>query len=200
MAAFATFATVPGTKGRGQVKKVRCAISASSLEDSRRKGRVNIATSEELVAAELARAEAKYGKPLKAQITSTPGDPSRLDSYFALRKQLLLDTAFIGALGACASWAISTPTATLSYIAGVSASLVYVVLLSRGVDRIAEGASTAGRAFDGLQPPRVALLALLVAIAAKNHEHVQLLPLIIGFFSYKLATVLPLISGEAFSE
>lgn len=116
-----------------------------------------------------------------------------LSEYRALRATLLGDTLFIGALGVAAGWAFGDANTAGSVALGCVGSCAYVFLLSRGVDRL-------GNSGDSLAPARAAVLALLVVVAAKNKEVLQVLPVMMGFFSYKVATLLPLITGAAFED
>lgn len=207
----------------------RLTISANSLEDSKRRAKSsydNIPDLNQQYIAELNWVERKYGpKRLKnkdilkesqtsilrpdgvAQPTTrnpAPTDaPSQADAdlsqYKALRNQLFSNTLFVGGLGACAFWGFGTARDAASFAIGLAGSLAYVALLSRSVDRLAEGAKTAGvSGGDALQPARIAVLVLLVLASAKNREHVAILPVLFGFFAYKAATLLPLLTGEAF--
>lgn len=116
-----------------------------------------------------------------------------LAKFDALRNRLLSDTAFVGILAMCATWAVADVRATISMGLGVAGSLAYVFLLARGVSRI----SASG---DSLAPARLILLGALVVGAARRREVFDVLPVMLGFFSYKVATVLPLLTGEAFDD
>jgi hypothetical protein len=116
-----------------------------------------------------------------------------IDAYKALRLRLVSDTVFVGALAVCAGWAAGDVSTAASVALGAAGSLVYVLLLSRGVDSMTGGG-------DALAPARVAVLALLVVGAARHRDFFQVVPVMLGFFSYKAATLLPLVTGEAFDE
>lgn len=115
------------------------------------------------------------------------------EAYAALRGKLLSDTAFTAALAVCGGWAFGDTTTAASIALGSVGSLAYVFLLGRGVDRI-------GKSADVLGPARAAVLALLVAFSAKHRDVLQVLPVVLGFLTYKLATLFPLLTGEAFDE
>jgi hypothetical protein len=195
----------------------------SSLEDSKKRARSaydNIPDLHEQYIRELKRAETKYGRDkfpkdvaaeaaspilrppgVRAKARPAPADSAvqeagrlrSLAQYRETRGKLLADTAFVGALGVCAGWAFGDVNTAASVALGVAGSIAYVVLLARGVDRLAGSR-------DPIAPARVALLALLVIGAAKRRETFQVVPVMLGFLSYKLATILPLLTGEAFDD
>jgi hypothetical protein len=206
------------TKSRGSLGP-RC----SSLEDSKKRARSpydNIPDLNQQYIKELQRAEAKYGqdkfpKDVAAEAAVSILRPSgvrakerptvvdreaqlaererSLAQYQSLRAKLLSDTVFVGVLGVCAGWALGDPATAASVALGVAGSIAYVVLLARGIDRLAGTG-------DPLAPARVAVLALLVIGAAKHRETFQVVPVMLGFLSYKIATILPLLTGEAFED
>lgn len=136
-----------------------------------------------------------------SQTSSQPatGDKRNLDGYISVRNQLIGNTMFLGAMGLCGMWGIGSLKQVTSFGVGLLGSLAYVVLLSRSVDRLADGAKESGmQAGDALQPARVALIAILLIGAAKNGDKLEVLPVLFGFFTYKLATLVPLLTGEAF--
>lgn len=116
-----------------------------------------------------------------------------LAAYRALRATLLSDTLFVGALAVAAGWAFGDVYTARSVALGCVGACAYVFLLSRGVDRL-------GSTGDALAPARAAVLALLVVYSAKHKEVLQVLPVMMGFFTYKVATLLPLITGAAFED
>lgn len=116
-----------------------------------------------------------------------------LAAFKQLQGKLLGDTLFVGALAVCGGWAFGDVNTAKSLALGCVGSCAYVFLLARGVDRV-------GSTGDALAPARAAVLALLVIYSAKHRDTMQVLPVMFGFFSYKVATLLPLITGEAFDD
>ena len=126
-----------------------------------------------------------------------------LGGYARLRGRLLGDTVTVGALGVAAAWGLGTARDAGSCALGVVAGLGYVWLLARGVERLATAARESGGmagASDGLQAARVGLLAAVVVGSARRAESVSVLMVVLGFLSYKVATLLPLVTGEAFDD
>lgn len=134
-------------------------------------------------------------------ITAATTDTSELDlsGYEHIRKRLLGDTLFVGALGLCGVWAMGEVRDVASFAFGVGVGVAYVWLLSRSVDRMSDAARSTGAAMgDPLQAARVALVALAVVGAARNSDRFSVLAVILGFLTYKIASVLPLVTGEAY--
>ncbi|CDF33367.1 putative ATP synthase protein [Chondrus crispus] len=122
-----------------------------------------------------------------------------LEQYNRIRSELLVNTIFVGMLGFCVAWGFGTVKEVQSFMMGLVGSMAYVYLLSRSVDRMATAARETGTmSGDALQPARLAILVLLVIASAKNSDKLSVLPVLFGFFTYKVATLLPLLTGEAF--
>lgn len=127
--------------------------------------------------------------------------PSQADlsQYKRLRNQLLGNTLFLGAIGLCVAWSFGSMKEVESFAVGLLGSVCYVYLLSRSVDRLADAARETGRqSWDSLQAARIAILVLLVVGSARNADKLSVVPVLLGFFTYKVATVTPLLTGEAF--
>ena len=137
---------------------------------------------------------------LRPEYTVARESKESLEGYQRLRFKLLSDTAFLGTLGCCVVWSIGTLKAVGSYGLGVGASLVYLTLLSRSVDRLADAAKNEQGGADGLKPARIALLCLMFVAVGKNRQNFDILPVVMGFLTYKVATIIPLITGEAFED
>lgn len=208
------------------LRKAKCCdrvwIAARAADgDKTAKRSTGMQRKSEEYARELAWAERKYGRRLRRPPEKHPetvqsvetetnerdtGIADERDSkalakaakeYDLLRWQLVSDTQFIGALITAAAWAFGSVTSAESAAFGSLFGLFYVFLLSRG---IAGSAPLAGQVEDKTQGARIGLIVGLIFIVAKSHGNLQIIPAIFGFLSYKLAFILPLISGEAFAE
>lgn len=197
----------------------------NSLEESKRRARSqydNIPDLNEQYLAELGRVERKYGParlqgkdvvkeaqqnvlrpegrlPPKVIENKAPDEPAELSSYIQIRNRLLGDTITVALLGASAFWMFGTVRLTASFGVGAMGSIAFVILLSRSVDKMAEAARNNGAPLgDPLQPARIGIIVFLVLASAKNRNTLDVLPVLLGFFSYKVASLLPLFTGEAF--
>lgn len=126
-----------------------------------------------------------------------------LEPYRRVQRALVGDTLTLGALAVAAAWAGLPATDARSVAVGVAASLVYVYLLGRGVDRLADGALASGGAAgaaDGLAPARIGIAGLVLVGAARSGGAVHVLPALAGFFVYKVAALMPLVTGAAYED
>lgn len=172
--------------------------------------------SEAEYARELAWVERKYGRRLRssskgAEVEVTYGaeamevvDARSVEAateatkeYERLSRRIVGDTAFVGAVISAAGWAFGSVASAESVLLGSAVSLFYVFLLSKGVGG---GAGLPGKGEDRTQGSRLAVIVCLVFVVAKSGGQLQILPAILGFLSYKIAFILPLISGEAFLD
>ncbi|KAG6551153.1 hypothetical protein Mapa_007388 [Marchantia paleacea] len=123
--------------------------------------------------------------------------------YLKLKRDLQITTLGIGGLCAVSTYFAYSPQVAASYGAGLLGALVYVRMLGSSVDSI--GAQDAGSAARGaLGQPRLLVPVVLVmvynrwnALAVPEYDvmSLQLIPMLVGFFTYKAATLV-----ETFKE
>lgn len=150
-------------------------------------------------AAELAEVERRYGRRRQRTDTETASIAADAE-YQRIRRRLVFDTLFVGVLWVAATWSFGDVTQAESALLGFGTSMLYVLLLSPDVSQLEEAGGEILAAGKNKQPVRFLLLPLLVLGIAKTHGALHILPAVVGFFSYKIALVLPLLSGEAFRE
>ena len=114
------------------------------------------------------------------------GEISRGKSYAARKFQLLFDSLWLSALGLAVCWAAFSFEASVSYALGASLGFGYITLLGRTV----EAFGTAGIPGAGVGQARFALVILLVLLAGKYRDTIQVIPAIVGFSTYQVATFL----------
>ena len=76
-----------------------------------------------------------------------------------------------------------------SYALGAIFGGVYLVLLSRYVETIG-GSNLDSVRSGGVGQARFAIVFLIVLLAGRNRDYLELIPLLSGFFTYQLATFL----------
>lgn len=123
--------------------------------------------------------------------------------YLKLKRDLQITTLVIGGLSAVGTYFAYSPQIAASYGAGLVGALVYVRMLGSSVDSI--GAQDAGSAARGaLGQPRLLVPVVLVmvynrwnalAVPELDVMSLQLIPMLVGFFTYKAATLV-----ETFKE
>ena len=105
------------------------------------------------------------------------------------RNEVVGDHLFLGSLLIAAGWHFLPVKVLESYGVGVLFGGAYLYLLGRYVGSLGE-ATLDGAKEGGIGQARFAVVGLLIAIAGKQREYLDFIPLLLGFFSYQLATLL----------
>ncbi len=108
-----------------------------------------------------------------------------MDEYQQLKLELYLITVSITIVAFIAVATTYGLRIALNYLLGAVAGVVYLRLLARDVDRIGNGNIR-------LSPNRLALFVVLIIVAAKWHQ-LQVLPVFLGFLTYKAAILIYLL-------
>ncbi|XP_038997868.1 protein CONSERVED ONLY IN THE GREEN LINEAGE 160, chloroplastic-like [Hibiscus syriacus] len=128
------------------------------------------------------------------------GDPELLaaqsrEQYFKLRKKLQVLTLVIGGVGLVSTYVSYSPEVAASFGAGLLGSLAYMRMLGTSVDSLAEGAK--GIMKGAVAQPRLLVPVVLVMIYNRwcrilvpeyGCMQLELIPMLVGFFTYKIAT------------
>lgn len=110
---------------------------------------------------------------------------SRGKSYAVRKFQLLFDSIWLSAIGLALCWAAFSLQTSVSYGLGAVLGFGYITLLGRTV----EAMGTAGPGA-GVGQARFAMVILLVLIAGKYRDFVQVIPALVGFSTYQIASFL----------
>mmetsp|Transcript_20344 Transcript_20344/g.35114 ORF Transcript_20344/g.35114 Transcript_20344/m.35114 type:complete len:255 (-) Transcript_20344:346-1110(-) len=149
-------------------------------------------------------AEAKFGpKEWKGTTLTRDRQVARdLTQYEQSRRQLLSDTMTLSAIGMAVAYAVDSSRSSISFGLGASASILYAVLLTKSVDRLARTARDMGEndSSSALADPsggaRLAIFAIVLVFVAKNREYFDFLPAVIGTLMHKLAVLIPAMVGD----
>lgn len=134
------------------------------------------------------------------EIRKPRGDPKVLaaesrEQYFKLKKKLQIFTLGLGGVGLVSAYVSYSPEIAASFGAGFIGSLVYIRMLGSSVDSMADGAK--GLMKGAIAQPRLLVPVALVMIYNRWNEivvpefgfmHLELIPMLVGFFTYKVAT------------
>lgn len=126
----------------------------------------------------------------------SPQDNSMAE-YYQLKYSILIATLVIALSCFILVWVFYSLSTGLNYLLGACVGLVYLNLLAREVEKVGSGKKRIGST-------RLALFAGLMIIATQR-EQLQVMPIFLGFMTYKasiLFYVLPnsLLSGKNKSE
>lgn len=131
----------------------------------------------------------------------TKGDPKLLaaqseERYLKLKDKLQFLTLGIGGVGILSAYVSYSPEIAASYGAGLLGSLMYIRMLGNSVDSIStDGPKALIKGAAG--QPRLLVPVVLVMIynrwngileAEYGFMHLDLIPMLVGFFTYKIAT------------
>ncbi|KAK3404835.1 hypothetical protein EUGRSUZ_K01127 [Eucalyptus grandis] len=128
------------------------------------------------------------------------GDPKVLaaqskEEYSKLKRKLQILTLSIGGIGLVSAYVSYTLKTAASFGVGLLGSLIYVRMLGKSVDSMADGAK--GLINRSIGQPRLLVPVALVMIFNRWNEilvpdfgymHLELIPMLVGFFTYKIAT------------
>ena len=109
-----------------------------------------------------------------------PGDS--MDEYYQLKQGLLMITLIITAFIFVSVWIVYSFNTALNYSLGACVGIVYLGMLAREVERIGARKKSVGST-------RLALLAGVIIVATQLQQ-LQVIPIFLGFLTYKAAIIL----------
>ncbi|XP_060188561.1 protein CONSERVED ONLY IN THE GREEN LINEAGE 160, chloroplastic-like [Lycium barbarum] len=185
--------------------------SEAVLEPEVENTRARFTTSQKWRPAPTRREQEKWGKAAKAatggsdvmlrELKRPQGDPRVLaaqsrEQYLKLKNKLQLLTVGIGGIGVVSAYISYSPEIALSYGAGFIGSLMYMRMLGNSVDSMqSDGPRALIKAAVG-QPRLLVPVALVmifnrwngILVPEYGFMHLELIPILVGFFTYKIAT------------
>ncbi|MEL7077026.1 MAG: ATP synthase subunit I [Cyanobacteria bacterium J06582_2] len=104
-----------------------------------------------------------------------------MDEYYQLKQSLLMVTLIITAFIFVSVWIAYSFNTALNYLLGACVGIVYLGMLAREVERI-------GASKKGVGSTRLALLAGVIIVATQLQQ-LQVIPIFLGFLTYKAAII-----------
>lgn len=115
-----------------------------------------------------------------------------MEEFYQLRNNLLIATIVIALLSFILVWVFYSLETSLSYLLGACVSLVYLNMLAREVERVGVYKRKIGST-------RLAIFVGLIVVATQ-WQQLQLLPVFLGFLTYKVAILLYVIPTSLLSN
>ncbi len=117
---------------------------------------------------------------------------SSMQDFYKLYQELLVITLALTGIIFVSVWIFYSLNIALNYLIGGCAGLVYLRMLAKDVERL-------GREKQQLSKTRLALLVLLILLAGKWNQ-LEILPIFLGFLTYKATLIIYVIRTTAFSS
>lgn len=103
-----------------------------------------------------------------------------MEEFYALRNELLWVTLVVSGIAFCCVWWFYDLSTAGSYLLGAFVGMVYLRMLARNVERLDYQTK--------LGKNRLALFAVLIILACRL-DQIQVLPVFLGFLTFKMAIV-----------
>ena len=107
---------------------------------------------------------------------------SSMSEYYQLKQNLLLVTLSLTAFIFISVWITYSFDTSLNYLLGACVGIVYLSMLAREVEKI-------GSQKKGVGSTRLALIAGVIIVATQQQQ-LQIIPIFLGFLTYKAAIIL----------
>ncbi len=107
---------------------------------------------------------------------------SSMQDFYKLYKELLVITLALTGIIFVSVWIFYSLNIALNYLIGGCAGLVYLRMLAKDVERL-------GREKQQLSKTRLALIVLLILLAGKWNQ-LEILPIFLGFLTYKATLII----------
>ena len=121
-----------------------------------------------------------------------------MEGYDNLRVTFLLDNLFVASIGLCLVWSFGTFKDAFSYGVGSLLGTGYAALLARYVENL--GSNGQGGVTGGGGGARFAPVVLLILLYAKNKEVISIIPELLGFFTFQIASLLQIFNDDPYLE
>lgn len=120
---------------------------------------------------------------------------SSMSEFESMRQSFMWDSLFACSIGIWVVWYFGNFKDVYSYGFGGVLGLCYAYLMSRYVENLGSGGQGGGGGSARFLP-----VIILVVAFGKYKEHISLLPELLGFFTYKISSVLQIFNEEAYKK
>lgn len=118
----------------------------------------------------------------QTQADALPPEPdSSMQEYYKLQQELFKVTLILAAIIFVSVWIFYSLNIALNYLIGACTGVVYLRMLARNVEQL-------GRERSKLGSTRLALI-IGVVVAASRLNELQIMPIFLGFLTYKAAVI-----------
>ena len=128
----------------------------------------------------------------KSGFEDTEPANSSMAEFYRLYQELLLITLALTGIIFVSVWIGYSLNIALNYLLGAIAGVLYLKMLSRDVERL-------GREKQSLSKTRLALLVILILLASRLNQ-LQILPIFLGFLTYKATLIIYVIKTAFVSD
>ena len=115
-----------------------------------------------------------------------------MSEYYQLKQNLLLVTLGLTAIIFVSVWITYSLNTSLNYLLGACVGIVYLGMLAREVEKI-------GSQKKGVGSTRLALIAGVIIVATQQQQ-LQIVPIFLGFLTYKAAIILYVVQTTLIPE
>ena len=119
-------------------------------------------------------------------------EDSSMQEFYQLYQELLVTTLVLTAGIFSSVWVFYSLNIALNYLLGACAGVVYLRMLARDVERL-------GREKQQLSKTRLALLIALILLASRWNQ-LQIMPIFLGFLTYKATLIIYVIRVAFISD
>jgi ATP synthase protein I len=117
---------------------------------------------------------------LEAPLSQLPPEPnSSMEEYYRLQQYLFVVTLILTAIIFIAVWVFYTRNIALNYLLGACTGMVYLRMLAKNVEQL-------GREKQQIGKNQLAVFIGVIVIASQWHQ-LQILPIFLGFLTFKVA-------------